>query len=242
MSTAILGLTNDYVGGGVLPHADVIALADNLEWVAAGYLEKSLAGGTDPYTFTESEYEKSFIKLTGALTANRTDQRLPAHAGRRWFFWNATTGGFSTTLKTASGSGIALAMNEAGWLGSDGTNIVRCGPSLDMSALTIPLALIPLITSAKRSDARSSKTANYAATSADEWIFVDTTAGSVTITLPAANACPHPIGVKKTVAANTLTVQRAGSDTIDGATTKAWTTQYESYIFVPDGASLWGIF
>ncbi|MGE3487443.1 MAG: hypothetical protein AB7L09_22205 [Nitrospira sp.] len=61
----------------------------------------------------------------------------------------------------------------------------------------------------------STKTAAYTAVSGD-LVMVDTTGGNVTITLPPA-AAGAVVGVKKLVAANTVTIQRAGSDTIGAA-------------------------
>lgn len=68
-------------------------------------------------------------------------------------------------------------------------------------------------------------------TQGDDSLDVDTTSGSVTVSLPAAASCPgKQFHVKKLVAANTLTLDAAGADTIDGAGTLAWTTQYQSYL------------
>lgn len=70
-------------------------------------------------------------------------------------------------------------------------------------------------------------------TAGDDLVLVDTSGGSVTITLPPAQQHPNKkFEVKKTSASNTLTVQRSGSDLIDGASTKAWTTNNQVYGFV----------
>lgn len=67
-------------------------------------------------------------------------------------------------------------------------------------------------------------------TAGDFLVLVDTTSGSVTVTLPLAAQHPNQrYEIKKTAAANTLTVQRSGSDLIDGASTKAWTTLNQTY-------------
>lgn len=124
MPTAILALTNDYAALNVLPAADVNALADALEWVAAGYLSKSIAGSTTPVTLAEAEYEVSVLKLTGVITANIAVE-VPAHAGRRWLVQNATTGAFTVTVKTAAGTGIAILQGTAALLFGDGTDILR---------------------------------------------------------------------------------------------------------------------
>lgn len=57
----------------------------------------------------------------------------------------------------------------------------------------------------------------------DEVVIVSATGGNVTLTLPAANAYgsqqTRPIIIRRTDATtNTVTVQRAGSDTVDGVT------------------------
>lgn len=122
MSTSILGLPNDYAAGDLLPSADVNSLADTLEWVGAGYLSKSVAGGAD-VTLTESEYEQSVLVLTGLLTAN-INVILPGHAGRRWVVFNNTTGAFTVTCKTSGGTGIAVTQGKTTLLWGDGTNIL----------------------------------------------------------------------------------------------------------------------
>lgn len=81
-------------------------------------------------------------------------------------------------------------------------------------------------------------------TANDDIVLVDTTSGSVTVTLPDARQhANHVFHVKKMIAANTCTVSRSGSDTIDGATTSAWTTQYECRTFasvIVTAPATWG--
>ena len=63
----------------------------------------------------------------------------------------------------------------------------------------------------------------------DDILQVDTTGGSVVVSLPVAASVPGKrFDVKKMVAANTVTLDAAGTDTIDGAGTFAWTTQYQN--------------
>jgi hypothetical protein len=63
-------------------------------------------------------------------------------------------------------------------------------------------------------------------------VAVDATAGNITITLPdtATTGVPGRVyNVKKVdVSANTVTIQRAGADLIDGAATQVLTVQYQS--------------
>lgn len=73
-------------------------------------------------------------------------------------------------------------------------------------------------------------------------VLANTTSGSVTVTLPPARDCKgREYKFKKLVAANTMTLDAYGSETIDGAATQAATTQYGSFVIVSDGTG-WHIF
>jgi len=85
---------------------------------------------------------------------------------------------------------------------------------------------------------RLSKSANYTVAQGDGAIFVDTTAGSVTLTLPPATV-NEIFRVIKTVAANSLIIQRAGSDTIEGSTSITITGQYLTTQLYSDGTATW---
>lgn len=74
--------------------------------------------------------------------------------------------------------------------------------------------------------------------------FGDATTAPITVTLPAASASAGMVvRVKKVDAsANTITIARAGADTIDGATTRVLTTQFQSVALVADSANgFWGV-
>lgn len=66
---------------------------------------------------------------------------------------------------------------------------------------------------------------------------VDTTSGSVLVTLPSAPTVGKVWNFKKTVAANTLQLRTAGSETIDGAATLNITGLYHSYSVQFDGVN-----
>lgn len=73
----------------------------------------------------------------------------------------------------------------------------------------------------------------------DEVIYADATGAAFTVTLPGASeSVGCPITIKKTDAsANAVTVSRAGSATIEGATTYGLVTQYKSVTVISDGAN-----
>ena len=89
--------------------------------------------------------------------------------------------------------------------------------------------------------ATTTVTSDYTAVLEDYLILADCTAGAVTITLPAcADSEGTSFVVKKTdVSVNVVTVDADSSETIDGATTQALASQYDSVTIVCDGTSWW---
>jgi len=72
-------------------------------------------------------------------------------------------------------------------------------------------------------------------------ILVDATAGNVVINLPAANAlaaAPFTF-IRIDATANTVTINRAGTDTINGGVNYQLQQQYESVTIQADGVSAW---
>ncbi len=74
-------------------------------------------------------------------------------------------------------------------------------------------------------------------------VLVNASGGARTITLPAANALggrPIRFQIEKTDStANTVTIQRAGTDTIEGGTSVVLSGQWASVTLVSDGLSGW---
>lgn len=86
-----------------------------------------------------------------------------------------------------------------------------------------------------------SKTASF--TAAPGFVYlVDSTAGAVVATLPAANVAGQSLIIKWDTGANAVTVQRAGSDTIGAAATSA-TLQLanEVWEFTSSGSGQWNL-
>lgn len=77
--------------------------------------------------------------------------------------------------------------------------------------------------------------------SSNTWHKADATTAPFALTLPAASTCSGKIFIikKSDASANAVTVTRAGADTIDGATTYALSTQYQSVTLISDGSALW---
>ncbi len=80
---------------------------------------------------------------------------------------------------------------------------------------------------------------SYTITSSDTVVIADASSNNVTITLPAASGVTgYRYYVKrKDGSANTVTIARTGSDTIDGATSQTLNQQYTSATVVSDGSN-----
>lgn len=78
-------------------------------------------GGAGNIAVTTAQLGAGLIVLTGALTGNRS-LLIPSAIGR-FHFWNATTGNFTLTVKTAAGTGVVVTQGLSSLLFSDGTNV-----------------------------------------------------------------------------------------------------------------------
>lgn len=80
--------------------------------------------------------------------------------------------------------------------------------------------------------------AAYTVTLLDYLVRVDATGGARTVTLPAASSCPGQTFFIKKIdsSANAVTVARAGSDTIDGATSVSLASQYARTQLMSNGS------
>ena len=85
------------------------------------------------------------------------------------------------------------------------------------------------------------KAANYTATTSDSNIIVDASAGPVTITLYSASTTTgHLLHIKKVDSSgNAVTVARAGSDTIEGATSITLAAQWNAATIYSNGNATW---
>lgn len=146
--------------------------------------------------------------------------------------WRAWNGSSWVTLGGSpdGASGRVQISNGAGMFTSDSTFTHDVANDLtSVSGLAVNLV---------------TKNTDYVATRADQFIAVDASGAPRVITLPtAATKKGLLIYVKKTdSSANTVTVARSGSDTIDGDTSAVLNSQYTSVGFVSDGVSAWLIY
>lgn len=104
-----------------------------------------------------------------------------------------------------------------------------------------PSSSNPFATSAdpRISVAPTTKTADYTITLADGAVLVDATGGAVVLTLPAAASASRRTFIAKKIdaTANAMTLDGNGAETIDGAATKATTTQWVSFSVYSNGTA-----
>tara|TARA_R100001463_G_scaffold2527_1_gene10621 strand:- start:3019 stop:3744 length:726 start_codon:yes stop_codon:yes gene_type:complete len=152
-----------------------------LEQAASGYLTQSIAASDlalSLSTFAVSNGKNLYYKFTGTLTANRT-VTMPDSAERVFIVEDATarsSSNYTLTVKTVSGTGVAIPIGAKIVLYSDGTNI-SSGP-ITKGYYTIPSA--------------------YTAVNGDQLLINTTGTGGglnapVTITLPASPAIGNEV-------------------------------------------------
>ncbi|MDI9679450.1 hypothetical protein [Burkholderia cenocepacia] len=138
-----------YPSGAMLMSADGfgtwLSLVDNngdnpdtgpgTKWAPSqAYGFSSISGLTNVnVTLTPAQAMKSRIVLTGALTGN-VQIILPAWT-REWTIVNNTTGAFTITVKTASGTGVAIPAGAARVV-CDGTNVTQPAESIAAASLS----------------------------------------------------------------------------------------------------------
>jgi len=192
-----------------------------LEQAASGYLSLAV-GGADVAlslaTHATANGKNLYYKLTGTLTANRT-VTMPDGAERVFIVEDATarsSSNYTLTVKTVSGTGLALPVGSTTVLYSDGTNITG---KLQTKGYYTPSAA-------------------YTAVNGDQ-ILVNTSGSGigtpVTITLPASPAIGnevHFIDSGNAFASNNLTIGRNSSNILGAASDLVVSTNGAAFTLV----------
>ena len=192
-----------------------------LEQAASGYL--SLAVGSSDVALSLANHATAngknlYYKLTGTLTANRT-VTMPDSAERVFIVEDATSrssSNYTLTVKTVSGTGLALPVGSTTVLYSDGTNITG---KLQTKGYHTP-------------------SATYTTVNGDQ-VLVDTSGGgigtAITINLPASPAIGNEvtfIDSGNNLASNNLTVGRNGSNINGSASDLVVSTNASAFTLV----------
>jgi len=125
------GLANYLVNLGINVPDDgnLTSFISKLVEAQGALLNKSVAGGSDVTLNPATEANYPIIQLTGVLTAN-ISVIVPASPTRSWIVKNKTTGNFSITLRTPSGSGVVLTSLQTAIVVSDGVDVDYAAHSL----------------------------------------------------------------------------------------------------------------
>ncbi|TAH34092.1 hypothetical protein EYC59_03790 [Candidatus Saccharibacteria bacterium] len=118
-------------------------------------------------------------------------------------------------------------------------NFVRLGIGSTGQVLKVSGGVPAWGTDAGVTFATTTQTTNYTVGSSDTVVFANATSGNVTITIPAASGLAgYRFYIKRVDgSANTVTVQRSGSDTIDGMTSFTLDQQYTAFAVVSNGSA-----
>lgn len=166
--------------------------SDLIDSAIAGYLTVSLSDANTTLTASNGASDQSrsmLLKFTGTLTANR--EVIVPTSNKLYFVENATTGGFTLTVKTSAGTGVDVAANYKMVLACDGTNVISPLTALPAGA-TIDEFVIGYL-----DIPQNVQSADYTlvATDAGKHIHHPTTDASTRVwTIPANGTVPFRIG------------------------------------------------
>lgn len=145
-------LTIDPAGSETINSAATLALrpgdsatfiTDGIEWFSLGlgqeavfafdYTSIDLTGETSPYALSGAELNRIAYKFIGTLTADM-EIEVPATIQQYWVD-NQTTGAYTLTVKTSTGTGSGVTQGGRGIYYCDGTNVVNASTA----GISVPL-------------------------------------------------------------------------------------------------------
>ena len=192
-----------------------------LEQASSGYFTSNIGAGDLALSIAQyatSNGKNLYFKFTGTLTANRT-VTMPDSVERVFIVEDATvrsSSNYTLTVKTVSGTGVAIPVSAKIVLYSDGTNI-SSGPI---------------------TKGYYTPSANYTAVNGDQ-VLVDTSGGGigapVTVTLPASPSVGNGVTIidsGNNLASNNLTVDRNGSNLLGAASNLTVSTNAAAFTLV----------
>lgn len=191
--------------------------ANRLEQAITEEAAVAAGGGVGNTTLTDAEMRNAIIRLTGVLTGDR-NVYVP-NRDKIYIIHNTMTGAYNLTVKTSAGTGIVVEQGFKAILYCDGTNVLELTGTPLVPYRTITGTLTVRIT--------------------DKVLYCDATGGNVLATLPAASVS---LGreftfIRVDASANTVTIQRAGADDINNATTSKTITNTIGTTLVVTGYS-----
>lgn len=216
--------------GGVADGADLtlgdVTLTGTLLVADGSEPAPSIAPASDPDTGLRFEANTVRVTTGGQFAASFTTasflakSQIRTQGGTESFPAYSGNGGSDTGMDFGAADVVDLVAGGTKRLSVSTTEVTSTLP------VSAPGLLLGLVT----------KTGAYTATATDHTIICDATSAAFTVTLPPATGLSGTVYVvKKIDASNTVTIDGDASETIDGATTQALTTQYDSVTVQCDG-------
>jgi hypothetical protein len=180
---------------------------------------------------------------SGAITATNNLHKVAVETGTTDTLDTITAAadGYVLVLSAADSSKPILIPHNSGNILTVGGKTITLGADGDMVLLVYSTALTKwrCMYGGKRTPSITTKTTTYTATAADDILLGDATSGAFSITLPAATSSTGLVLTIKKIdaSANAVTIDGNASETIDGATTKALSSQYASYEIACNGSA-----
>jgi hypothetical protein len=181
----------------------------------------------------------------GGMGASRwSGSTYSAVGAMRWRYKDANTSYFEITTSVSNTLATRLEITTTGALKVSGAYTLPTGAGNDGQILTSDGAGgVAWEDSAGGgvSWTYERKSADFTAVAGYHY-SIDTTAGAVTVTLPASSTAAQAIRFKRRAGNNSVTINRAGADTIDGETSYTMNNQHQSLELVDSGLGDWEIF
>lgn len=126
------------------PGESSMIVTDGLNYYSIGYGKDAVfafdytsidVAGTGNYVLSGSELNRIAYTLTGTLTGNRNIV-VPATVQQYWIT-NDTTGAYTLTVKTSSGTGYTIDQGQSAILYCNGTNVVPA----DTAGVSVPISV-----------------------------------------------------------------------------------------------------
>lgn len=210
-----------------------VLTSNGTTWTSAAPSTTSGTAVTTTSNYTVAAGVSTVFGSTGSGSITVTLPAAASNVNRTITIEKLTTDANTVTVATAGGDSI----------NSNGITSFLISSTDSSVSVTAQGSGLWIITNTQLITQVVTKTTTYTASTLDNLILADTTSAAFTVTLPAASANKgKTLKIQKSSSdLNYVTIARAGSDTINGATSTLLNVQYEEVELVSDGTSNWYI-
>lgn len=229
-------IASDVSGGNIELLINVDAMAATIgyaaEWAnkAENSLVSAAAGGDELDDYSALHWAAKALASAIAAATSESNGAASASAAATSASNAATSAGAAAASASAASASETNSFTSEGNAGTSESNAAASAASAAASASA---GMYKDVTVVAFADSPYTVTEGQTG----DLLWVDTSGGNVVINLPSLSAASADfrMGVAKTtVDANTITVQRQGTDTINGGTSHAIDNQWEKYNYVGD--------